>query len=335
MKLILNLRIVLIGLVLLLPIFAYGDGFTRGVFQLTNAELDNQYEFIAEYPASETSERLIIWPEACFPLQTKQFQSNDVITQTYLIDCVAPLKSGDIITVPYQVDAAIFVVQLGAWQSRTITSNSKTDFQLVLESNQTIDKTLTNIAKDYLFQGVVHIWFGWDHLAFVFSLCILVVGFRQLFWTITAFTIGHSISMAASYLKLLNISIPPIEAIIALSIVLIAREAWFQMNHCNQPNKAQRISRLIVVALFGLVHGLGFASALENLGVAANERIPALIFFNIGVEVGQVLFVVIIIALMALLRKAQKIEIFSRLALIFVGSAGSFWTIERVCSFNW
>ena len=181
----------------------------------------------------------------------------------------------------------------------------------------------------------MHIWLGWDHLAFVFCLCLLAVGFRQLCWIISAFTIGHSVSMTLSFFKLVNISIPPVEAIIALSIVLIAREAWFQMNHRNQANKAQRTRMSIVVALFGLIHGLGFASALENIGVAANERIPALIFFNLGVEAGQIVFVAMILALMALLGKVQKAQIFAQSTLLCVGSAGSFWVIERVFSFNW
>jgi hydrogenase/urease accessory protein HupE len=320
---------------LLLPMLAYADGFTRGVFQLSSGEFDNQYEFIAEYPASKKSDELIKWPEGCSPVQTNQYQSNDVIIQTYLIDCEAPLVSGAVITVPYQLEAAIFELQLGAWQSRTIAATSTSGFQLVLHTGQTIEKTLLDIAKEYLYQGMVHIWFGWDHLAFVFCLCLLALGFRQLFWTITAFTIGHSVSMALSFFKLVDIAIPPIEAIIALSIVLIAREAWFQMNLKNQSNKSKPLHMLIVVALFGLVHGLGFASALENIGVAVNERIPALIFFNLGVEAGQIAFVAIIFAFMALLRKAQKAEAFALLALVCVGSAGSFWAIERISSFNW
>lgn len=335
MKSILSLRNLFTLLVLLLPVFAYGDGFTRGVFQLSDAEFENQYEFIAEYPASKNSGKPIIWPEGCSPLQTNQYQSNDLIIQTYLINCDAALLSGDIITVPYQVDAAIFELQLGAWQSRVIAGNSQAGFQLVLQSGETINRALPDIAADYLHQGMVHIWFGWDHLAFVFCLCLLVTGFRHLFWTISAFTIGHSVSMALSFFQLVNISISPIEAIIALSIVLIAREAWFQIDHGNQPNQAERLRMLIVVVLFGLIHGLGFASALENIGVAANERIPALVFFNLGVELGQIAFVALVFTLLALLHKVQKKQIFARVALVCVGSAASFWTIERIYSFNW
>lgn len=314
---------------------AAADGFTRGVFQLSSGESDNQYEFIAEYPASKKSDELIKWPEGCNPVQANQYQSNDVIIHTYLIDCEAPLLSGAVIIVPYEVETAIFELQLGAWQSRTIAANSTSGFTLVLQTDERIKKALVEIAQTYLYQGIVHIWFGWDHLAFVFCLCILALGFRQLFWTITAFTIGHSTSMALSFFKWVNIAIPPIEAIIALSIVLIAREAWFQLKLKNQANEAKQLNMLIVVALFGLVHGLGFASALENIGVAANERIPALIFFNLGVEAGQIAFVTLIFALMTLLRYVRKAEVFAQVALVCVGSAGSFWAIERISSFSW
>lgn len=335
MKLLLIFKSLITCFVLLLPILAYADGFTRGVFQLSSGEVENQYEFIAEYPVSKKSDTLIIWPQGCSPARANQYQSNEVIIQTYLIDCDEALVSGAIITVPYQVEAAIFELQLGTWQSRTIAANSTAGFQLVLQAGETAVKPLPEIATEYLYQGIVHIWFGWDHLAFVFALCLLALRFRHLFWTITAFTIGHSVSMALSFFKWVTISIPPVEAIIALSIVLMAREAWIQMNQREQVNKTGPTSMVIVVALFGLVHGLGFASALENIGVAANERIPALIFFNLGVEAGQIAFVVIMSALMALLRKVQRAEVFARVALVFVGSIGSFWAIERISSFNW
>ena len=335
MTLILNLKALFTFLFLLLPLLAYGDGFTRGIFQLSKAERYGQYEFIAEYPASKMSEEFITWPSGCSVLETNQYESNAVITQTYLIKCDGPLLNGDIITVPYQLEAAIFDIQLGAWQSRTIAASNNAGFQLILHADEAGSKALLDIAAEYLNQGMVHIWFGWDHLAFVFCLCLLIAGFRQLFWTITAFTIGHSVSMALSFFKLVTISIPPIEAIITLSVVLIAREAWLQINQDNKPSKAKRNRTLIIVVLFGLIHGLGFASALENIGVAVNERIPALVFFNLGVELGQITFVTMIFALMALLQKVQKAQVFSRVALVCVGSAGSFWVIERISGFNW
>jgi len=320
---------------LLLSTFAYADGFARGVFQLSNAQAKNQYEFIAQYPVGKHSAQTITWPQGCKSLQANQYQSNDLMVQTFLIECEAPLANGAVIAVPYQIEAAVLELQLGAWQARNIVTSTKAGIKFVLQTGPAVEKSLPEIAAEYFGQGIVHIWFGWDHLAFVFALCILAEGFRQLFWTITAFTIGHSISMAVSFFKWVTIPISPIEAIIAVSIVLIAREAWLRMNQAEHKAKSGGINMIIVVALFGLVHGLGFASALEKIGVAAYERVPALIFFNVGVEAGQIAFVVMITGVTLILDKVNKTEVFSRVALISVGAAGSFWAIERIGSFNW
>lgn len=337
MKSILSRKRLLLFLILLMPAIACADQFTQGTFQMSNAELENQYEFIAEYPVSKKTDNPIVWPDGCISSQSKLYQLNDVIIQTYLVTCGSPLLNGDTVRLPYELDAAIFELRLGSWQSRTIASNSEAGVELVLQTNNEAIKTLSDIAAEYLLQGVTHIWFGWDHLAFVFCLCLLTAGIRILFWAITAFTIGHSVSMAMSFFGVITIPIPPIEAIIALSIVLIAREAWFQVNPLELPNKAftaSRLRMLTIIVIFGLIHGLGFASALENIGVSPNERIPALIFFNLGVEVGQVTFVVIIFTIIALLRKLKKDQVFTYISLVCVGSAGSFWLVERVSSFS-
>jgi hypothetical protein len=337
MKSILSRKRLLFFLTLLMPATAGADQFTQGTFQISNAELENQYEFIAEYPVSKKTDSPIVWPDSCMSAQSNLYQLNDVIIQTYLVNCGSPLMSGDTITLPYRVDAAIFELHLGSWQSRSIASNSEAGVELVLQTDDEVIKTLYDIAAEYLLQGITHIWLGWDHLAFVFCLCLLTTGIRILFWSVSAFTIGHSVSMAMSFFGVVTIPVPPIEAIIALSIVLIAREAWFQVNPLKQLNKAftaSRLRMLTIIVIFGLIHGLGFASALENIGVLPKERIPALIFFNIGVEIGQVSFVVIISIIIALLHKIKKDQVFTYISLVCVGSAGSFWLVERVSSFS-
>ncbi|MFT4937794.1 MAG: hydrogenase/urease accessory protein HupE [Paraglaciecola sp.] len=328
----LNLRVWFGLLFLLLPLCVSADGFTRGVFQLFDASFDNQYEFIAKYPAKIDGQQQILWPKGCRTLQHSRYQSDDTTTRTYLFQCEEPLSRGDAIIIPYKLDAAIFELQLGQWQSTSIVTSGRSVTHLILPSRATSHRGLPDVAAEYLLQGVMHIWFGWDHLAFVFCLCILACGFRNLFWTITAFTVGHSISMALSFLKLVSIAIPPIEAIIALSIVLIAREAWLGM---NKQHKTGQLKMLVLVVLFGLIHGLGFASALDAIGVAANERILALAFFNLGVETGQIVFVATVLALLAVLRKIEHEQTFTRVALLFVGSIACFWTIERISNFGW
>lgn len=192
-------------------------------------------------------------------------------------------------------------------------------------------RPLPDIAIDYLYQGAIHIGFGWDHLAFVFCLCIMASNLRALLWTITAFTIGHSISMALSFFGYVSIPIPPIEAIIAMSIVLMAAQAWRTLNTKKLQQSQARMQSVIVI--FGLIHGLGFASALESMGVAQQEKIAALAFFNIGVEIGQILFVSVVYCLRAGLSRLGLSYWFTKLILVCTGAAGCFWTIERISGF--
>lgn len=159
---------------------------------------------MAQYPATKKVSNWLLGLMAAVLFKPRQYQSNDGIIQTHLINCTAPLASGDVTIVPYKVDAAVFELQLGVWQSRVMGKNSPAGFELVLQRGETISRGLPDIATDYLNQGVLHIWLGWDHLAFVFCLCLLVTGFRQLFWTISAFTIGHSASMALSFFNLIS-----------------------------------------------------------------------------------------------------------------------------------
>lgn len=319
---------------LLLPLAVSADGFTRAILELSHAELENQYQLIVEYPSSVSNAKAIRWPGDCGLVNASKHQRGNDTIESFQISCDSPLTTGDTILIPYPVDAAVFSIQLDAWQSKTVFGYSPNGLELTLQQVEPRRRPLVEISQNYLFQGIQHIGLGWDHLAFVFCLCLMVSGLRQLIWTISAFTLGHSVSMSLSFLKLVTIPVPPIEAIIAASITLVAREAWLS-SHDIDHVKLPLAKTLTMVVLFGLIHGLGFASALTNIGVAESERVSALIFFNLGVEVGQVMFIVVVITLLWLLRRLKKIDIFTKTALLFVGSVASFWTLERVASFHW
>jgi hypothetical protein len=201
-------------------------------------------------------------------------------------------------------------------QAITVSQNPRTFYELSLE---------------FLYQGGFHIAIGWDHLAFIFCLCVLAPNIKSLILTISAFTIGHSISMALAFLGWVNFPIAPIEVIIAMSIVLMAREAWMRIEH---PNKQDSILKLnIVVVAFGLIHGLGFASALSAVGVLAEERVVALVFFNLGVEFGQIMFVLLISAIIAMFSRIGIAMYFTKTMLIISGSIGCFWALQRFSGF--
>lgn len=191
-------------------------------------------------------------------------------------------------------------------------------------------RTLGQLAREYVWQGMLHIWKGWRHLAFVLCLCLLTSG-RRLFWLITAFTVAHSISLLLSFFGIVSVSVVLVEIFIALSIAFMAREAIIAG---KIPRIDSHMARyLTIVAAFGLLHGLGFATWLKALGVVAEERIGALLFFHLGIEMGQLVFVAAVTAAMMVLKPLSLARPVRLAALCGVGAAGCFWVIERVAQF--
>jgi hydrogenase/urease accessory protein HupE len=176
--------------------------------------------------------------------------------------------------------------------------------------------------------GVEHILLGIDHLLFVLALLLLTQGTRKLIGTVTAFTLAHSITLSLSALGFVGLPGPPVEAVIALSILFLAVE----LVHHYQGKKVTSASYPWIVAfVFGLLHGFGFAGALANIGLPQKGVPLALAFFNIGVEAGQLLFIGVVFLLMAGIKKVNL----SRpswqpyLAPYAIGSVAAFWVIER------
>jgi hypothetical protein len=151
-------------------------------------------------------------------------------------------------------------------------------------------------AVTYLTLGIEHILLGIDHLLFVLGLMLLVEGRWLLLKTITAFTVGHSLSLALATFGLVRVPGPPLEATIALSIVFLAAEVVRQRR--GERHLTAR-HPWIVAGAFGLLHGLGFAAALTSLGLPDSAIPLVLLFFNLGVEAGQVLFIALVLALLA------------------------------------
>ncbi len=182
------------------------------------------------------------------------------------------------------------------------------------------------IASAYTVLGVEHILGGIDHLLFVISLLVLVGFRRQLVWTITAFTAAHSLTLASAALGWLTLRSPPVEATIALSIVLVVAEALQQRQSLSKRWPAA------VAFLFGLMHGLGFAGALKEVGLPQNYLPTALLTFNIGVEIGQLLAVATAWLIWRALRRWPLVER-GRLPLLYgIGSLAAYWSWLRVAA---
>ncbi|WP_172332476.1 HupE/UreJ family protein [Mangrovicoccus sp. HB161399] len=193
----------------------------------------------------------------------------------------------------------------------------------------------SGILASYAALGTVHILEGADHLLFVLALVLLVRAPRRLLWAVTAFTAAHSLTLAAASLGWLTLPSAPVEAVIALSIVFLAWELALPPD--RRDPLAERFPALVAFG-FGLVHGLGFAGALREIGLPQGDVPLALFAFNIGVEAGQLLFIgTVLLAGLAARRLlpmlAARREIFARAASYAVGSTAAFWAIQRICSF--
>lgn len=189
------------------------------------------------------------------------------------------------------------------------------------------------VAATYIGLGVEHILLGIDHLLFVLALLILADSLRRLIWTITAFTVAHSITLAAATLGWVAVPPPPVEAVIALSIVFVAAEIIRARQ--GRPGLAQRVPA-VVAFIFGLLHGFGFAGALGEIGLPQQQIPLALLTFNVGVEIGQLLFVgaVLLLARIPGMLRLAVPAWWPQAAAYAIGSVAMFWVIERVGSFQ-
>ena len=188
------------------------------------------------------------------------------------------------------------------------------------------------LSATYLRLGIEHILLGIDHLLFVFALLLIVSGVRRLIWTVTAFTLAHSITLAGATLGYVHVPQQPVEAVIALSILFLATEIVHSRR--GRPGYAERWP-WVVAFIFGLLHGFGFAGALAEVGLPEHAIPFALVFFNVGVELGQLAFIAIVLSSGRIIHRIkdfplQPAEIVTSYT---IGGVAAYWTIERVAGF--
>lgn len=187
--------------------------------------------------------------------------------------------------------------------------------------------SLRPVVLDYIRLGIEHILTGYDHLLFVVALTLLVRKRRTLVATITAFTVAHSLSLACTVLGLISIPSAPVEATIALSIVLVCGECL------RKDDSLTRRAPWLVSFAFGLLHGLGFASALMEIGLPAQHLPSALFCFNVGVELGQLAVIAAVLTIRAL---AQRLRLArpprSRGFVYAMGAVAAYWSLDRLAA---
>ena len=256
-----------------------------------------------------------VLPDICIQLSSAASPLPGTQNRQWLYQCPRDeIAAEHAIILPWSVDG-LFV---GDSKDGYFVDSGKQDFALPLLD--TAERSAAATFVDYLGFGITHILSGWDHLAFVLALCLLVSGWRLLL-LVSMFTVGHSLTLALAVLGLVSLPSAPLEACIALSIAFMAREIIL---------RRKESAGVGLVLAFGLLHGMGFAGALTEFGMDSSNVLLPLLAFNLGVEIGQVIFVIVVVGVrMALdFRLAEKTYVVP--TAWAVGTLGMFWTIERV-----
>lgn len=323
----------LVGLLLVLV----GSYCSADIFRPAYLEIreigNDSYDVLLKVPAMGDDLRLSVY--VVFPRDTinisepRALLNNGAWTERWQVRRVGGLE-GQTITIAGSASSVTEVIARierpdGSSQVESLAAD-ETEFVVQPPAGQ------LEVAATYLMLGIEHILGGIDHLLFVLALLLIVRGGKRIIATVTAFTVAHSITLVAATLGWVHVPGPPVEAIIALSIVFVAAEVLRGLR--GKPGLTARAPWLVAFS-FGLLHGFGFAGALAEVGLPQNAIPIALLMFNVGVEIGQVLFVAVMMLVGSLLARAGlSRRSWSMPATAYgIGCVAAFWTIERVASF--
>jgi hydrogenase/urease accessory protein HupE len=267
-------------------------------------------------------------PAECTTDGTLQASSDDrYVTVRWVADCGAGGLVGRRVAVRGLASAQTDVlvrVQLGDGRVLQTVLRKRNPAYVVPDRPSAWD-----VLAEYGRLGTEHILEGPDHLLFVFGLMLLVTTTRLLVQTVTAFTIGHSITLSVGVLDLVRVPAAPVEVLIAVSILVLATELAR-----DRPDTLMRRFPWVMAGIFGLLHGFGFAGALREAGLPQTDVPLALFAFNVGIEVGQLLFVLVVVAGGAVLRRRWTGvgQVARRPAVYVMGVLAASWCYERVAS---
>jgi hydrogenase/urease accessory protein HupE len=253
---------------------------------------------------------------------------NNAFTERWTVKCAGGLAGGSIHIAGLASTMTDVLVRLERLDGTTqVTRLTPSAPSFVVEAAP----RALEVARTYSILGVEHILTGIDHLLFILALLIITGGGWRLVKTVTAFTISHSITLSAATLGFVHVPQPPVEAVIALSIVFVAAE--IVRMHRGLESITARAPWLVAFA-FGLMHGLGFAGGLSEAGLPVGHIPTALLFFSLGVEAGHSLFIGVVLSSIAV---ASRLRIpFPRWTELIppyaIGTIAMFWVIQRTLS---
>ena len=279
-------------------------------------ESENNYEAIWMYPYKNIGRRAeVLFPDQCLTESGDLFYQGKYINEKIYLECSDSLKGLN-----------ISIINLSVLTDALVTINFTNDtFEgLVNVQNNIIDIPLEvqYYPSSYLNLGISHLFDGLDHILFIFGLLFCITGLFNIIKTITAFTIAHSITLGLTVFEIIKLPQGTVEALIALTIVYLATEIT--------RNEGKLKSPWLMAFCFGLLHGLGFASALIDIGISNNNIFFSLLFFNIGIELAQIALIPIPLILIYLANKINYLDNLKMIASISIGSLGFYWFIDRV-----
>ncbi len=247
----------------------------------------------------------------------------------YEFSCDGALTSDHTLDLPWRRDGIMLTAR---WESghegRVLFDHEAGTIRVPLAELRASSGSWTDAAVRYGVLGVEHILAGIDHLLFVLALLFVVRGAWRLVQTITAFTVAHSITLGLATFGFVDVPPRPVEVAIALSIVFLCVE----IVHAQQGQIGITYRYPWVVAFaFGLLHGLGFAGALADIGLPPGEIPLALLFFNVGVEIGQLAFVAVAVAPLVCIRRRFESPTLLNVAPAYaIGTLATYWLVERI-----
>ena len=316
-------------LALVLAQSAQAHRFAPSLLKVTEIA-DQQYSVVWKTPAQGTSATPLrpLWPESCEITNSSPPQMEGTgKVNSWQMRCAQLGDDG-------LVGETLGVEALGANQASAMVMVSLLDgrsYQQVLNAGQPAfvipaESSAGEVMADYSVLGMEHIWGGLDHLLFVFGLLLLVGGGTRLLWTITAFTLGHSITLSLVTLGYFDYPVALVEFVIALSIFVLAVE----LTRASKHDVLWR-NPWWLAGGFGLLHGMGFAGALAETGLPQDNLPLALLFFNVGIEIGQIAFILAVLGIWLLIRKplAPWQDRLLPIPIYVLGALSAMWCIER------
>lgn len=289
---------------------------------------DTEYSILWKTPALGEKQLALKanFPDVCTVSNgLRRIEENKFAIETWTLTCPQSLR-GQSVTIGGLEKTLTDVLVRTIWQDGKISTARLTPDKTTLDFAH-LEETGGTI-RTYFVLGMTHILGGIDHLLFVLAIMLLVTRGKKLFIAVTAFTIGHSVTLALATLDIIRVQPTLVEVLIAMSIVLMAYEA---VRRWRGYSGLTLEYPWLVTFLFGLLHGFGFAGALRAIGLPQTDIPAALLFFNIGVEAGQLLFIAAVIAVFSLpaLSKLRDKQIPMITASYAIGIIAVFWTLQR------